>query len=181
MITDLLIKIYVTPENIIGLILNICAIVAMCFIFQSFGEKWWKSFIPIYSNFILYKFLWGYGFLFVIELILDIINMRSLSIAKKHIFGNLFDIIKELIQTKQLNLDIIEINYILLIVCVLVFCITYCCIFIFKRITYWKLCNFYKLNLFFKIGTFIIPDLFLLIDYLYYKHKNIDNKISTML
>ena len=168
MIFDLLIKIYCTPENIIALILNICAIIAMCFIFKSFGEKWWKSLVPLYSNFILYKHTWLFGWYFLIEFFFDLAYAKSISMIKKHIIFNVFETIKYYLEYEKLNVDI---NVMLIISCLICFLITYVIIFILKRVTYWKLCNKLNVNLLLKIGTMIIPDIFLLIDIIYHNKK----------
>ena len=57
---DLIVKLFLTPENIIGIIFNTLNILTFCFIFKELKEKWWKSLIPIYSTYILYKHLWKY-------------------------------------------------------------------------------------------------------------------------
>lgn len=165
---DLLVKIFLTPENIIGLLFNLSGILALCFIFKEWNEKWWKSLIPIYSTYILYKHLWKYKWLCIIQFVFSFINTKCLSIFRKHIIGGILSAITNYINTKSLNIDI---KFSLLLICILGFILSYIVVFIFKRITYYRINKQFHNNVLIQIGTFLLPDVFLLISYINYKKK----------
>lgn len=171
---EFLLKIILTPENIIGLILNLLNILSFCFIFKELGEKWWKSLIPIYSTYIIYKHLWKYKYLFTLEIIFNFINTQCVSIFKKYLIIEIIEVIKKYIKTQILDFDF---NFSLLLVCSLCFFISYIIIFIMKRISYFKINKKLNSSLIIIIGTFIIPDIFLLISYLVYKNKKNKYKV----
>ena len=169
MLFDLIVKIFLTPENIIGIILNILGIISLCFIFKELNEKWWKSLIPIYNTYILYKNFWKHHCFFILEILFTFINTRCLCLIKKHLIDGIFYTIKYAINNKEFDSNI---NLIFLIIISLIFLISFFIIFIMKRITYLKICNKFNSNLLIKIGTIIIPDIFLLISVFIYKRKN---------
>ena len=43
---------------IVSLILMILQLVATALIYKKAGEKWWKSLIPIYGQYVFYKIVW---------------------------------------------------------------------------------------------------------------------------
>ena len=51
---QLLFKLFLSPEDILGIVLNILSIIAMCFVFVELKEKWWKALIPFYETYIQY-------------------------------------------------------------------------------------------------------------------------------
>lgn len=51
------------------IIIVVLSIVMLCIIFSKSGEKAWKAIIPFYNNYILYKIVWGNGWLFLLLLI----------------------------------------------------------------------------------------------------------------
>lgn len=165
---DLIVKLFLTPENIIGIIFNTLNILTFCFIFKELKEKWWKSLIPIYNTYILYKHLWKYKWLCLIQIVCSFINARSLYVLKHHLIKETFNVIQEYVGQKNIDFNI---NFLLLTICIICFIITYIIVFIFKRISYWKINNLLNSNLFFKIATLIFPELFLFISYCFYKHK----------
>ncbi|WP_310603953.1 DUF5684 domain-containing protein [Anaerosporobacter sp.] len=54
---------------LIGFVIAILEIVAMWTIFTKAGEKGWKSIVPIYNVYMLYKITWGNGWYFLATLI----------------------------------------------------------------------------------------------------------------
>lgn len=171
MILDFLMKIFITPENIIGVVINVLGIVGMCLIFTLWDEGWWKSLVPIYGTFVLYKHTWSnYIGAFVAQTLFALGKMGSLSFSKKHITSNLFSAIKDYLETGQFSLDI---SISKLLIAIVVFLICLLVTWIFQLITYLKICD--KLNVrnpLFKIGVVLFPDLFLFIIYFYYRRKN---------
>jgi len=170
MLFDLVLKFWATPENIIGLALNIVMIVSMCFVFHAWGEKWWKSIMPLYGTYLLYKHTWkGKKWVFLITLFFNIVNARCLAFARKHIVTNIWHTIKIYIETEKLDIDI---SMEQLLVCLLAFLVSALISFLLTRITYMKVCGSLNINnVFLKIGTFILPEVFLLVDYIYYTNK----------
>lgn len=71
----------------IGLVLTIISIVSMWMIFTKAGLAGWKSIIPIYNTYCLFKITWGNGWIFlslivpVLDLVMWIITMYRLSKA----------------------------------------------------------------------------------------------------
>lgn len=59
---------------VLSLVLAILLIVARWKIYEKVGEEGWKSLIPFYSDYILYKIAWGNGWLFLLQLI-PIVNI----------------------------------------------------------------------------------------------------------
>lgn len=171
MILDFLMKLFITPENIIGVLLNILGIIGICLIFTLWNEKWWKSLIPIYGTFILYKHTWkSYNSAFIIQTIFILMKIVSLSFFRKHITRNLFYAIQNYIETEQWDIDI---SITKLIIAISIYLLGTFVVWIFSLITYVKLCNQLNVkNVLLIIGILIFPDLFLLITYFYYKRKN---------
>lgn len=54
---------------VISLVVMVAMIVAMWKIFEKAGEAGWKSLIPFYSTYILFKIAWGNGLLFLLCLV----------------------------------------------------------------------------------------------------------------
>lgn len=91
MLFDLFVKLCVTPENILGLIWNLITIVGMCLIFCAWKEQWWKSLIPFYGTYLIYKHAWKERrWLFLVQMIFDLISAVSAWVMRKHITSNLF-------------------------------------------------------------------------------------------
>ena len=51
---------------VLSIALMILLIVAKWKIYEKAGEEGWKSIIPFYSDYILYKIVWGNGWLFLL-------------------------------------------------------------------------------------------------------------------
>jgi len=171
MILDFLMKILITPENVIGVVLNVLGIVGMCLIFTLWDEGWWKSLVPIYGTYVLYKHTWShYIGAFVAQTLFALGKMWSLSFSKKHVTSNLFQAVKDYFETGQFNLDI-SISQLLIAIAVFLICLLIT--WIFRLVTYWKICDkLFIRNPLFKIGVVLFPNIFLLIIYVYYKRKN---------
>lgn len=60
--------------SIVSVVLAILLIIAMWKIFQKAGEAGWKSIIPLYNTYIMYKITWGSGWFFLLSLI-PVINV----------------------------------------------------------------------------------------------------------
>ncbi|MBR6850081.1 MAG: hypothetical protein IKM88_07610 [Lachnospiraceae bacterium] len=52
--------------GIVWLVVMVAMIVAMWKLFEKAGEAGWKSLIPFYSSYILFKIAWGNGLLFLL-------------------------------------------------------------------------------------------------------------------
>lgn len=170
MLLDLFLKLAVTPENIMGLLWNIITIVGMCLIFHAWTEKWWKSLIPFYGTYLIYKHTWNnLKWLFLLQLGFDFMGAKAVSITKKHITSSLFATIKTYMETEQIAIDI---SVEQLLICLVLATISSLVVFVLTRITYMKVCDSLLIgNIWLKIGTFLLPELFLLVDYFYYKNK----------
>ena len=171
MLFNLFIKFWLTPENVIGLLWNILMIVGMCLIFTAWEEKWWKSLIPVYGTYIIYKHTWQSGkWLFAVQILFDVLGAKCLSTARKHITTNVIHTIKTYIETEQLDIDI---SVPRLIICMILFLISIVITFVLTRVTYMKVCGSLQIgNLLLKIGTFFIPHIFLVVDYVCYKNAS---------
>lgn len=55
--------------TIIILLISILLIIANWFIFEKAGESGWKSIIPFYNSYIMFKIAWGNGWLFLLTFI----------------------------------------------------------------------------------------------------------------
>ena len=168
MLFDLFVKIWLTPENIMGVLGNILMLVGMCLIFHAWKEHWWKSLIPFYGTYVMYKHTWQKGkWLFAVQILFDLLGARCLSVAKKHIATNLLQAIRTYVETEQIDIDI---SVVRLMICMILFVISMVITFVLTRITYMKICSSLQIeNLLLKIGTFFIPQIFLLVDYVYYE------------
>ncbi|MBQ2802565.1 MAG: hypothetical protein IJF07_01550 [Lachnospiraceae bacterium] len=170
MLWDLFLKLAITPENILGLLWNIVTIVGMCLIFCAWKEKWWKSLIPFYGTYIIYKHTWkNLKWLFVLQLVIDFVGAKATSIAKKHITSNVFESIKTYVETEEIAIDI---SVEQLFACLVVALISSLIVWILTRITYMKVCSSLQIqNVLLKIGSFLLPEIFLLVDYIYFYNR----------
>lgn len=177
MLFDLFVKLCVTPENILGLIWNLITIVGMCLIFCAWKEQWWKSLIPFYGTYLIYKHAWKERrWLFLVQMIFDLISAVSAWVMRKHITSNLFAALKTYLETKTIDIDIsipcLLISAGLLLVSMIV-------VFVFTRITYLKVCDSLNIkNLGLKVGTFFVPQIFLIVDYVYAVKQVRKNEVS---
>lgn len=168
MLFDLFMKFVLTPENVLGLVFQILTIVSMCLIFHAWKEKWWKSLIPFYGTYLLYQHTWKrWKWLFLVEMILSLAASGCSKLLRERMIDHVFFTIKTFIETKQLE-ENIDLSVLLLYITIV--CISTAIIFILKRITYVKICSSLNINnILLKIGTFVLPELFLLLDYIYFK------------
>ncbi len=63
-----------TGSIVFSLVVLVISIVAMWKLFEKAGEAGWKSIIPIYDVYILFKIAWGKGILFLLMFI-PIVNI----------------------------------------------------------------------------------------------------------
>lgn len=175
MLFDIFVKLCITPENILGLIWNLITIAGMCLIFHVWKEKWWRSLIPLYGTYLIYKHAWKERkWLFFVQMLFDLISMVSARVMKKHLTSNLFDALKTYRQTETIDIDI---NIPYLLICVGLLLVSMVVVFLLTRITYVKVCDSLEIkNWFLKLGTFFVPQIFLLVDYIYVKKRK--NEVS---
>lgn len=175
MLFDIFVKLCITPENILGLIWNLITIAGMCLIFHAWKEKWWKSLIPLYGTYLIYKHAWKERkWLFFVQMLFDLISMASARIMRKHLTSNLFNAIKNYQQTDTIDIDI---NIPYLLICVGLLLVSMVVVFLLTRITYVKVCDSLEINNWLlKLGTFFVPQIFLLVDYIYVKKRK--NEVS---
>lgn len=170
MVWNLIVDAVITPENIIGFILNLSMLVAMCLVFVAWKESWWKSLIPFYGTYIIYKHTWKRRkLLFILQLVLELVNKRSLSVMRKHILTNIIDTVGEFIDTQKFAVDI---SVSTVIICLILFLVSGLVLFILTRITYLRICDSLDVNnTLIKVGTFLIPEVFLGITYIYWRRR----------
>lgn len=170
MIFDIFVKIWITPENILGILWNLVTVVGMCLIFHAWQERWWKSLIPFYGTYLMYKNAWKkYKWLFFVQMLFDLISMMSSGFMRKHLTNNLFATIKTYMETGTIDIDI-SVPY--LLICALVLLLSMLVVFFLTRITYVKICDSLGIqSLLLKVGTFIVPQVFLIVDYVYLMGK----------
>ncbi len=171
MISDLLMKFLVTPENVLGLIWSTVTIVCMCLVFHAWQEKWWKSLIPFYGTYLIYKNTWKqWKWLFLVEIMFNTIGAKCMSFSKKYVVQNVIHTMQSYIETKQLD---IQVQTEQLIICIVLFIISTVIVFVLKRVTYVKVCSSLGMHhLLLKIGTFILPEIGLLLTYICFRRKN---------
>lgn len=88
---------------------------------------------------------------------------------KKHLTNNLFAAIKTYIETETIDIDI-SVPY--LIICAIVLLISMLVVFFLTRITYVKICDSLGIrSALLKVGTFFVPQIFLIVDYVYVMRK----------
>lgn len=170
MLFDIFVKFWVTPENVLGIVWSIVTIVGMCMVFHAWQEKWWKSLIPFYGTYLIYKNAWKERkWLFFVQMLFDLLSMISSKFMKKHLKNNLFAAIKTYIETETIDIDI---NVPYLLICVIILLISMFVVFLLARITYWQICDSLGIkSIILKVGTFIVPQVFLIVDYVYVKKQ----------
>ena len=171
MLFDLLIRFILTPENVWGFIWSIVTTVCMCLIFRAWQEKWWISLVPFYGTYLIYKNAWKeHKWLFFVQMLFDLTGVMSSKFMKKHLKNNLFAAVKTYMETEKVDIDI-SVPY--LLICAIILLISVVVVFLLTRITYWKICDSLGIkNVFLKLGTFIVPQVFLLVDYVYVKKRD---------
>lgn len=163
---DFLIRLYCTPENVIGLLLDILLMVDMYLIFKALGEKGWKSLVPVYNKFLLYKHTWNWKWFFLFEVLAGLITAKCLSTMRKHIVSNIFHTIGILLQEQKLEMDI---DISMLFICLGVYAICSVFLFIMRRITYYKIAAKFQMATWIKVGALILPEIFLLVSVIKYR------------
>lgn len=173
---DLLLNFLLDWSNILLLIFNILITFEMCFIFHAWNEKWWKAIIPYYSTYIIYKHTWKKLYwIFFVQLTFDFLSIISGYVIRKNIMANLKETIFTYVDSSEFVLDFIDGEAMLLYI--LIFCIGSVITVILSRITYMKICDTLSITSeFLKVFTFLFPDLFILIDYVYYLYKKYQQK-----
>ena len=75
---------------LVGLMIWILLVVANWKIFEKAGEAGWKSIIPIYSSYILFKIIYGNGWKFLLVLVplLNIIVSIAMYIRLAQVYGH---------------------------------------------------------------------------------------------
>jgi hypothetical protein len=75
-------------STILSLVFYIISVVAMWKMFEKAGEAGWKSIIPIYNLYVLFKIAWGKGWMFLL-LLIPVVNiviaiMFDIKLAKSY-------------------------------------------------------------------------------------------------
>ena len=65
---------------VVSLIIAVIAIIAMWKIFTKAGEAGWKSIVPFLNTYVLFKIVWGNGWLFLL-LLIPFVNIVIMLIA----------------------------------------------------------------------------------------------------
>ena len=166
MLFDIFVKLCITPENVLGILWNLITIVGMCLIFHAWQEKWWKSLIPFYGTYLLYKHAWEKRkWLFFVQMLFDLVSFVSARVMRKHVTSNLFTAIKNYLETDTIDIDI---SIPCLLICTGLLLVSMVAVFLLTRITYLKVCDSLDIkNGFLKVGTFFVPQIFLIVDYVY--------------
>ena len=164
MLFDLFIKYVITPENILGLLWYMVTIVGMCLIFKLWQEKWWKSLIPIYGTYIIYKHTWKqHKWLFLVQLACNVLQTKSVGYMRKYIVMDIYHTIMYYVENGQLDVDISVGKLLFCLICAVISALA---VFLLTRITYVRICSSLQIhNGLLMVGTFLIPEIFLLIDY----------------
>lgn len=170
MLFDIFVKLCITPENVLGIVWNLITIVGMCLVFHAWQEKWWKSLIPFYGTYLIYRNAWKERkWLFFVQMIFDLISMVSARVMKKHVTSNLFTAFKTYLETETIDIDI---SIPCVLICISLLLVSMLVVFLLTRITYLKICDSLNIkNLGLKIGTFLVPQIFLIVDYVYAMRK----------
>lgn len=134
--TDFLLKIFLSPENILGIVLNLLNLVAICVVFSEVGVSWWKALIPIYSTYVSYQSFWKHKWFCLLEFAFLLIDSRCAAIIRKNIIVDVFEFFATLIEKQTLEVDV---NIPLLILCILGSILAAIAIFVMKRMTYYKI------------------------------------------
>lgn len=164
---DFLIKVFITPENVAGVILRLCDVIGMCFIFSIFQIKWYKSLIPFYDKYLIYGKVFQHKWLcFISNLIFMFLNMRCLILVKRHLFMNVISFLR----TREFSSIEIDVTY--LIILLVLEIISVLVLFVFERVCNYRIVKRLQLGTFFQVGTFICPGVFLLVDAIFYRRHN---------
>lgn len=169
---DFLVKLFITPENVVGVILKLTDIIGMCLIFTIFNIKWYKALIPFYDKYLIYNEVFKHKWIcFIFNIIFTGIHTRCLILFKKHLFQNLITFIK------MKDISTINIDLWYLIILIVIEIVSFIILFIFERICNYRIVKRLNINIFFQIGTFLCPNIFLFIDAIWYKSHNLNKEI----
>ena len=169
---ELFVKIFLSPEDILGMMIDMLTIISMCLVFSELKEKWWKSLIPIYSTYFTYKLVWKHKWFCLLEYSFILLQSKSLSVIRKEIVGNIFDVLIALFKQEELFFDI---NIGLILICFVGIIIFSIATFIMKRITYYKIAKTFHYNIIKTICVLISP-IFFFFFILWKKIKNRKSK-----
>ena len=162
---ELILKIWVTPENVLDLLLQIALLAATGLIFHAWQEKWWKCLIPFYGTYVLYSHAWERKkWLFGVQVLASVGAAVSAWQVKRNVRGSVFDAALLYARTGELDW---EVNWTALLLWGLLAAVLALVGFVLTRITYLKVCGSLGVeNIFLKIGTFLLPEVFLLANYI---------------
>ncbi len=170
MLLDLLVRYILTPERILGLVWDILPIIGMCLVFSAWKEEWWKCLTPLYGTYIIYKHTWKKSVtMFLVKMFLDATGTVSMAYARKHVTKNLISAVMELAKNGnlQLGIDVEKVIW-----CVVIAAVAGLVAWILTRVTYTKVCDSLGINSTgLKIGTFLLPEIFLIVNYMCYKKQ----------
>ena len=133
-------------------------------VFEKAGIDGWKSLIPFYGTYLLYRHTWVRGrWLFILQILLDMAGAWCAHTLSRSLVGGLLETIRFYARTGEFAVDI-SVRQLLLWLMVWAVCAF--CVFLLTRITYLKICGSLRLESgVLKVGTFLFPQMFLLIDY----------------
>ena len=148
----------------------------MCLIFTLWQEAWWKSLIPVYGTYIIYKHTWNrHKWLFVLQLVCSMVQAKSISYMRKYFVMDAYHTILDYVDNGQWNVDISVETLVLCLVCAAVSSLVF---FLLTRITYAKICSSLQVhNVLLMVGTFVLPEVFLLILYWYVRKQQGQEKM----
>lgn len=155
---DLLLDIFLSPENILGMLVNLLNLVAICVVFSEVGVSWWKALIPFYSTYLLYRNFWKYRWFCLLEFAFLLIDSRCTAIIRKNIIVDVIEFFRTLIENQTLEMDV---NIPLLILCIVGSMLASFAVFVMKRMTYYKIGKKLEYNAFKIILGMISPICFL--------------------
>ena len=159
-------KIFLTPENIMGIIFKLVEVIGMCFLFYCLELKWWKSLIPFYDEYVLYDKVFKHKwFAFLFYSLSFFIQFRCISLFKKHILGNIWTVLQEQ------DLSTLNIDFVYLIFLVVIWIFTFIICFLFQRMANYKALKLLNIPSLLQIMTILLPDIFLLVDSIYFLYK----------
>lgn len=168
---ELFLKIFASPEDILGIVFEILHIISICFVCVEFKEVWWKGLIPIYNVYLLYKHSWKYKWFFIFEYLFLILQSRSLKLIKTEVIVNIFDLVKDIYNKQEIGIDF---DFRLVLICLFLMFIFGLFVFIMRRITYFKISKKFNYNSIQIICVLISPIFFFFfIIWKKYKNRNI--------
>ena len=165
---ELFLKIFASPEDIIGIIFEVLHIVTICFLCIEFKEFWWKAFIPFYNVYLLYKHSWKYKWFFIFEYLFLILQAKSFKLIKGEVILNILDLAKDIFGKRELEINF---NLELVLICLFLTFIFGFLVFLIRRITYIKIAKKFNYNVVQMICVIISP-IFFFFFIMWKKYKN---------